>query len=76
MEPYIEPPYTGRQRQIIGVCSFCLVISTAAVALRLTARRQFGIKLWWDDYITVVALVDQCLSNDGIMADWCSDSLI
>lgn len=50
-------PYNDRQNQLIVVTSFCLIVSTIAVVLRLIARRQFSIKLWWDDYICIVALV-------------------
>lgn len=49
--------YNTHQVQLIYVTSFCLISSTFAVGLRLLARRQFGIKLWWDDYIAVIALV-------------------
>ena len=50
-------PLNSRQRQLVIATSFCLALSTLAVALRLIARRKFGIKLWWDDYICVLALV-------------------
>ena len=49
--------YNRHQVQLIYVTSFCLISSTLAVGLRLLARRKFGIKLWWDDYIAVLALV-------------------
>lgn len=49
--------YNSHQVQLIYVTSFCLISSTFAIALRILARRQFGIKLWWDDYIAVLALV-------------------
>lgn len=57
MEVYVDQPYTLRQQQLIAVSSFCIVISTIAVGLRLAARHQFRIKLWWDDYMCIVALV-------------------
>lgn len=48
--------YNDHQIQLIAVTSFCLISSTLAVILRLIARRQFAIKLWWDDYACIVAL--------------------
>jgi hypothetical protein len=58
-------PHTERQTSLIAVTSFCIIISTFAVILRLLARRQFHIKLWWDDYIAVIALVRLPLSRRG-----------
>lgn len=55
---FVEKPYTARQQQLLAVTSFCLVVSTIAVAFRLVARHQFGVKLWWDDYMCMIALVN------------------
>lgn len=68
MEPYVEKPYTNRQQQLLAITSFCLIISTIAVGFRLVARHQFGVKLWWDDYMCIVALVNTNRSDDGIEA--------
>lgn len=57
MDVFTEQTYTARQKQLLGVCIFCLIISTLAVILRLLTRRLFDAKLWWDDYIVVLALV-------------------
>lgn len=50
-------PFNTRQKNLIAVTAFCIIISTIAVALRLLARRQFHVNLWWDDYVAVIALV-------------------
>lgn len=50
-------PYNTRQRYLVAVTAFCITIATIAVALRLIARRQFHVNLWWDDYVAVIALV-------------------
>ncbi|MCJ1265139.1 hypothetical protein MMC22_005014 [Lobaria immixta] len=55
--------YNSHQVQLIYVTSFCLISSTLAVGLRLLARRKFGIKLWWDDYIAVLALIFTYVPN-------------
>ena len=50
--------YSERQVQLVAVCTLCLVLSTIAVALRLLVRRFGSVaNTWWDDWITVVALV-------------------
>ena len=50
--------YSERQVQLIAVCTACLVLSTAAVGLRLLVRRFGSVaNPWWDDWITVLALV-------------------
>lgn len=52
-----DHPFNDRQRNLIAVTTFCIIISTVAVALRLLARRTFNVNLWWDDYVAVIALV-------------------
>lgn len=52
-----DHPYNSRQHNLVAVTTFCIIIATIAVALRLLARRQFHVKLWWDDYVAVIALV-------------------
>ena len=34
-----------------------MVLATIVVAVRLAARRSSAAKLWWDDYLIVLALV-------------------
>ena len=46
-----------RQIQIVAVCTLCLVLSTAAIILRLLARRISTVKYWWDDGTAILALV-------------------
>lgn len=46
-----------RQLQLIAFTSTCLVLSTLAVVLRLLVRWYSPVNLWWDDWITVLALV-------------------
>lgn len=46
-----------RQLQLIAFTSTCLVLSTLAVVLRLLVRWFSPANLWWDDWITVLALV-------------------
>ena len=52
-----DHPYNPRQKNLVAVTTFCIVIATIAVALRLLARRQLNVNLWWDDYVAVIALV-------------------
>lgn len=49
--------YNRRQQNVLGVVCFGMVVSTLAVGLRLLARRYLHVKLWWDDYLAVLALV-------------------
>lgn len=55
--PYHGGHYTSRQHLLLGVTGCGLVLSTLAVSLRLLARRHLHIKLWWDDYLAVLAMV-------------------
>ena len=53
-----ESEYSERQVQLISVCTACMALSTAAVGLRLLVRRFGSVaNSWWDDWITVLALV-------------------
>ena len=38
-----------------------IVLSTIAVIFRLISRRIAHVKLWWDDYLTIIALVGTSL---------------
>ncbi|KAI9688303.1 MAG: hypothetical protein M1820_010285 [Bogoriella megaspora] len=54
-----HPP---RQQAIIGICSTLIIISTAAVVVRLFSRRiaigrHTSMKLWWDDWFAILALL-------------------
>ncbi|MCJ1462477.1 hypothetical protein MMC07_001079 [Pseudocyphellaria aurata] len=49
--------YNERQRELVGVAIFGLIVSTLAVGLRITARRRLKIAIWWDDYLAILALV-------------------
>lgn len=55
--PYHGGHYTSRQHLLLGVTGCGLVLSTLAVSLRLIARRYLHVKLWWDDYLAVLAMV-------------------
>ena len=52
--------FTNRQVQLIAVCTTNMVLSTTVVILRLLVRWKSVANLWWDDYITVLALVGLC----------------
>ncbi|KAH7401297.1 hypothetical protein BKA66DRAFT_545098 [Pyrenochaeta sp. MPI-SDFR-AT-0127] len=47
----------SRQPDIYVACSITLFASTAALILRLIARRTTKFKLWWDDYFAIAAWV-------------------
>ena len=45
------------------------VLSTAAVALRFLSRKVLKTKIWWDDWIILVALVSSPRSISRILAE-------
>lgn len=50
-------PNDTKVPQIIGVCSFLLVIAPLATALRIYARHVAKQDLWWDDWFCIIGLV-------------------
>lgn len=63
-DPYPGGHYNERQRELVGVAIFGLIISTLAVGLRITARRRLRVALWWDDYLAIFALVSTMERRD------------
>lgn len=57
VKPYHEGDYNVQQRDLLGVASFGLFLSTLAVGLRVVARRRLSVALWWDDYLAISALL-------------------
>lgn len=50
--------YSVRQVQLIAVCTICMTLSVTVVGLRLLVRRMGSVaNSWWDDWVTVLALV-------------------
>lgn len=49
--------FDKRQLQLVAVTTTCFVLSTLAVVLRLVIRSCSTVLLWWDDWITALALV-------------------
>lgn len=52
-----EHPNPALRRSITIALVFAFLLSTIAVGLRLLARRVSGNRLYWDDYLILVALV-------------------
>ena len=53
--------YSVRQVQLIAVCTICMTLSVTVVGLRLLVRRIGSVaNSWWDDWVTVLALVCFC----------------
>ena len=46
-----------RTDEVRAIFITLIPLSIVAVILRLISRRVARIRLWWDDYLTVVALV-------------------
>lgn len=65
VKPYHEGDYNVQQRDLLGVASFGLFLSTLAVGLRVVARRRLSVALWWDDYLAISALVSITGRRDG-----------
>ena len=49
--------YADRGPHLVRVCSVMIALSAVAVALRLTARRLSKVRLRWDDWLVLIALV-------------------
>jgi hypothetical protein len=47
----------SRTAMIIAIISICIFLSVASVVGRIISRRMSGVKLWWDDYLILLALV-------------------
>lgn len=61
--------YSVRQVQLIAVCTICMVLSTTVVGLRLLVRRIGSVaNTWWDDWVTVLALV--CIYLESLVLRW------
>lgn len=61
LPPYLQeqfPHYEETLRpNIYAATGICLVIAYVCVGLRLYGRRLQAQALWWDDYMSIVALV-------------------
>lgn len=56
--------YSARQVQLIAVCTICMTLSVTVVGLRLLVRRISSVaNSWWDDWVTVLALVASLMVN-------------
>ena len=49
--------YDTRQEWIYGNIAFSLLLACTAVVLRFVARRKRGLKIAWNDYTIILALV-------------------
>ncbi|KAL9595709.1 MAG: hypothetical protein Q9219_006275 [cf. Caloplaca sp. 3 TL-2023] len=49
--------YQSRQSEIYGGTISLIVLATVSVLIRLIARQKSAARLWWDDFIIVVALI-------------------
>lgn len=49
-----------RTNQLRAILYSLIALSTIAVILRLLSRRVGKIRLWWDDFLTIAALVGRC----------------
>lgn len=50
---------------IYAAAGICLFLAYISVGLRLYGRRLQGQSLWWDDYMSIVALVSHPDSHDA-----------
>lgn len=56
--------YSVRQVQLISVCTICMTLSVTVVGLRLLVRRIGSVaNSWWDDWVTVLALIASLMVN-------------
>lgn len=69
LPPYLQeqiPHYEETLRpNIYAATGICLVIAYVSVGLRLYGRRLQGQALWWDDYMSIVALVSLFHSHEA-----------
>ncbi|KAL8772285.1 MAG: hypothetical protein Q9209_002497 [Squamulea sp. 1 TL-2023] len=61
--------YQSRQPEIYGGTISLIVLATISVAVRLIARQQSAARLWWDDFIIVVALVSWGKAFNDLLPD-------
>ena len=52
--------------KMYAIFSVCLVLPLIAVGLRLVARRISNLRLWWDDWLILVATVGTGLVVSGV----------
>lgn len=68
LPPYLQeqiPRYKETLRpNIYAATGISLLLAYVCVSLRLYGRRLQGQSLWWDDYMSIVALVSQFNSHD------------
>lgn len=50
-----------------GITSTTWALALIAVVLRFTARRMSNAGLWYDDYMTILALVRQEITRQGFL---------
>ncbi len=50
--------YADRGPHLVRVCSVMIALSAIAVALRFVSRGLSKVRLWWDDWLILVALVN------------------
>ena len=55
--------YADRGPHLVRVCSVMIALSAIAVALRLVSRRLSKVRLWWDDWLILIALVNDPRAN-------------
>ena len=75
--------YNTRQLQIVIVNTILVVLSVAAVSLRVWARRLQGLDLFVEDYLSIFALVREPVSSRGMYTDqtqglgpWCQCAFV
>ena len=56
---------------VIGTCIGLMILSTAAVLLRLASRRVSALSFWWDDAVIISSLVRDAMQipNGTIVAN-------
>lgn len=73
LPPYLQeqvPHYEETLRpNIYAATGICLVLAYVSVGLRLYGRRLQGQALWWDDYMSIVALVSHFRPHDAPTTD-------
>ena len=61
MSGFVDEGLNVRQVLLISVSAVCLGLSTVVVVLRFVVRQISAARLWWDDWIAMLALV--CLTG-------------
>jgi hypothetical protein len=49
--------YTPKQRSIIAVAALLSTLATTSTILRFWARARTKQRLWWDDWLAMIALI-------------------